>query len=596
MLTNQLMDVNITSSDMVLDTRTPPRVRQQTRREKIEEPIENSHAGIAVPVDEDTIMLDEPTKKLHFYKIDKPTTDSGLSTWILLSGHTSSPTSTTKTARKPTIKQNQHDMKNITVVITDAANKILKPVFKKRPPGTITTKKVTTTFKPTTTITTAKPTTAKSKLTTAKPEKPIKLTKVKASILNNAKSNNLTLSTKTTTTTTKNPSTTTTSIAKTTTSKTVELVKVSDSNAIKSNALPIEAKNEEIDLESSSTTTQNPKKTRRPTNKRKKNKNRRKKPNDVSNTTETKVAVTNKEKPIGTQIYNYLSREVMPTVGVGLVGLMVTAGLASYFLYPFGTLRRSYDIDRKDKDSSHYYRNDYPGGIAEEDAIGKVIAGMPSFPNYNNYQSKNAFPITNVLNSNVRYRHVDHHRYSQPQASVETVKINPEFNKKEEVVVQNMYMPQETYNPHYSKEIMNEKNDDNKFVVGNVPKEYMDEVTPIAVPEHGPRNLKLKRRRRRQIDYKENDIFSDESLTFQSTLAPVTLPTTSKTTTKLTESTTNKVAVSVSQQTSSFLDLFKDILQLKIKMGLELLQNTTQTISRYISRIQKRVEEKTANS
>ncbi|KAK9870287.1 hypothetical protein WA026_006374 [Henosepilachna vigintioctopunctata] len=68
---------------------------------------------------------------------------------------------------------------------------------------------------------------------------------------------------------------------------------------------------------------------------------------------------------------------MMPTIGVGLVGLMVTAGLASYFLYPFGAARRIYEVDRKDKGGSYSYNDIYSGGIAEEEALGKVIAGMP---------------------------------------------------------------------------------------------------------------------------------------------------------------------------------------------------------------------------
>ncbi|XP_049535504.1 uncharacterized protein LOC125951042 [Anopheles darlingi] len=89
-------------------------------------------------------------------------------------------------------------------------------------------------------------------------------------------------------------------------------------------------------------------------------------------------------KPVSTQIINYLSREVMPTVGVGLVGLVMAAGLASYFLgSPLGALRRS--DDRKD---DLYYSNyeEYagPDGQNEEDVFGKLIAGMPDRSYYRN--------------------------------------------------------------------------------------------------------------------------------------------------------------------------------------------------------------------
>lgn len=112
----------------------------------------------------------------------------------------------------------------------------------------------------------------------------------------------------------------------------------------------------------------------------------------------TKVALNNKlkEKPMTTKIYNYLSREVMPTVGVGLVGLVVTAGLASYFFGPLGALRRSYDdaMDRQDTNDNMYAVNsdEYAAGNPEagqneEEVFGKFIAGMPAnyMPKYVRY-------------------------------------------------------------------------------------------------------------------------------------------------------------------------------------------------------------------
>ncbi|XP_044255957.1 cell wall protein DAN4-like isoform X2 [Tribolium madens] len=344
-VTSQLMETNATSPDIVtLDTRTPPKIKQHAKKKPQKpEPLENSHAGVAIPVNEDEVNLEETTKKF-FYKLEKPTTNSGLSTWILLSGQT-----TPKPSRKPVIKPNENQ--NVTVVVD--SNKIIKPLFKKR--GTTST---TTTPIPSTT----------------------KLTKVKASVLSGAKSSS------TTTTTTGAPTTVTTTVSSTTTN---------------SSTLPIEAKDGgEADLSE--------KKTRRPsTTKRKKNKNRRRRPSEKSDSTKIDKPIQSKEKPIGTQLYNYLSREVMPTVGVGLVGLMVTAGLASYFLYPFGVARRSYDIDRRDKDNHVYYSDEYSGGIAEEEAIGKVIAGMPSNSLYgNNFKtptSRHSFSNHRVIEQSTGY-------------------------------------------------------------------------------------------------------------------------------------------------------------------------------------------------
>lgn len=99
----------------------------------------------------------------------------------------------------------------------------------------------------------------------------------------------------------------------------------------------------------------------------------------------TKLSSKNPEKPISTQIYNYLAREVMPTVGVGLVGLVVTAGLATYFLGgPLTALRRSYDISNR-RDDVAYDRSDDFGNVQnEEEMFGKVIAGMPENSAYRN--------------------------------------------------------------------------------------------------------------------------------------------------------------------------------------------------------------------
>ncbi|CAO1436051.1 unnamed protein product [Diamesa serratosioi] len=100
---------------------------------------------------------------------------------------------------------------------------------------------------------------------------------------------------------------------------------------------------------------------------------------------DTKLSSKKPEKPITTQIYNYLAREVMPTVGVGLVGLVVTAGLATYFLgSPLAALRRSYDITNRKDDIAYDRSDDFGNMQAEEDMFGKVIAGMPENSAYRN--------------------------------------------------------------------------------------------------------------------------------------------------------------------------------------------------------------------
>lgn len=563
------MAVN-TTSDVVLDTRTPPRVKQQQKEKEI---LEHSHAGIAVPIDEDSITLEESTKKLNFYRIPKPTTNSGLSTWILLSGQTPASVQSTTKIEGTTEKINL-------TLVTDMPNRIVKPIFKKRSTTTTTKKPSSTTISSTTTPTTPSTTTATERTTTTK------LNKIKASILNNAKKNTTLIPVKTITTTEH----ITTKL--TTTESALKITNVTNNATLDSNNLPLEAKDNEVEL---TTTAGDVKKTRRPTTKRKKNKNRKRKPSVEKTSNSTKVG--HKEKPIGTQIYNYLSREVVPTIGVGLVGLMVTAGLASYFLYPFGIARRNYDIDRKDKEGSYHYTDEYAsGGIAEEEAIGKVIAGMQTTANYNNYRNhnpKSAYP-------NVRNMH---------QSSSDNFQVTPNTIYRDNYDYNNKYQTETYQNSKYKNDVIEQSKetsynvDDKKFVVGNVPKEVYDEVTPVTVPEHGPRSLRI--RKRRQIDELENDIFSDTNFARLSS-STTTTSTTDDNLIKL-NSTTNEVmktetttvksdAFSSTMKAEvaphkSFVNLLKDLFHMKVSLGLQLLHNATETVARYLTRVQKRLDD-----
>lgn len=156
--------------------------------------------------------------------------------------------------------------------------------------------------------------------------------------------------------------------------------------------LVLEPKDADFDLPQDRSPGNTTKKPKRPATKANKKKVANKKVvdqklDDVKNS--TKVALKIKDKPISTKIYNYLSREIMPTVGVGLIGLVVTAGLAGYLLGPLGAIRRSYEVaDRKD-DLYYYNNEEYAGpgadGQSEEEVFGKVIAGMPVHAN--NYRN-----------------------------------------------------------------------------------------------------------------------------------------------------------------------------------------------------------------
>lgn len=141
---------------------------------------------------------------------------------------------------------------------------------------------------------------------------------------------------------------------------------------------------------------------RRPTEgnkKRKKNKNRRRRPSqkpEIIGDPESKTGEVNatsatnkvviKERPLSTRIYNYLAREVMPSVGVGLLGLVVTAGLAGLIMYPFGgglAKRRTYEEElppHHTNPNTYYHYGQYEGEIdnsqSEEEVFGKLLEGM----------------------------------------------------------------------------------------------------------------------------------------------------------------------------------------------------------------------------
>ncbi|XP_065211238.1 uncharacterized protein LOC135839235 [Planococcus citri] len=134
--------------------------------------------------------------------------------------------------------------------------------------------------------------------------------------------------------------------------------------------------------------------------KKNKNKNKRRRPSKKPAKVQSKISeddnstsklpgpmITgpNGSRPLSTRIYNYLAREVMPNMGVGLVGLMLTAGLAGLLLYPFGAavpVRRNYE-----KPGPSYNLNDYPpagevdNAQPEESVLSQVLAGMSNTMN-----------------------------------------------------------------------------------------------------------------------------------------------------------------------------------------------------------------------
>lgn len=243
----------------------------------------------------------------------------------------------------------------------------------------------------------------------------------------------------------------------------------------------MEPKDADFDLpqDRSPGTTKKPKRAGNNKNKRKNSANKQKKP-------ATKAPLVKpSDKPIVSKIYSYLAREVMPTVGVGLMGLVVTAGLASYLFGPLGALRRSYDdaLDRQDNadniyavNSEEYASDSSDSGQNEEELFGKFIAGMPAnyMPKYVKYgpqQHQRPGEIQYYPNPNPAQRRVQGQPAMGPQSKYHPhymrnrpdmtnyPKISPnqyntvQYHQPHQVLRNHQPQPQQplatSYNPHY---------------------------------------------------------------------------------------------------------------------------------------------------
>ncbi|XP_035777664.1 mucin-5AC-like [Anopheles albimanus] len=384
------------------------------------------HAGVAEPLTDEEYQneLHRATERVPVRTTTTPR--EGLSTWVLLSGSDSTETkaaSTSTTTRKVQIMQ--------TTTMKPAAAAAMGSTTKRYQTPTMRRNLPSTTQRPVKTTTAVTGEEKKEKPTKPIPKQKVATTTLKPVIVKKVKKPPATTTTTAaattprTTTPAPKPSTTTTTTTTTSTSTTTELVLTeqsastvandqpardepvgtpgdsdSDSSVETSTFLIMEPKDAMFDLPEDRSpskvapvaTKTKTKVTRKPNVKSQPaNGTKNKKPaNKKNRKPEVKDGVTkppNKNgaaKPVSTQIINYLSREVMPTVGVGLVGLVMAAGLASYFLgSPLGALRRS--DDRKD---DLYYSNyeEYagPDGQNEEDVFGKLIAGMPDRSYYRN--------------------------------------------------------------------------------------------------------------------------------------------------------------------------------------------------------------------
>ncbi|XP_015518345.2 uncharacterized protein LOC107223239 [Neodiprion lecontei] len=203
----------------------------------------------------------------------------------------------------------------------------------------------------------------------------------------------------------------------------------------------------------------------------------------------TKTKKKQVEKPIGTQIYNYLSREIMPSFGVvSLVGLGL--GLASYFLYPFGggIARRNYEVEPNYKYNLGEYGGNY--GQSEEEVFSKVIQGMTNheakyggakdYDNYYRYQKFGGPAITDTkLTKRIDHRYPTSSSelsYKPLENNYDMKYKNTEFKYPEVSTTANYFERQKQSGYTVSAD----GEPDRQFVVGSVPKEYGYVESPVV--------------------------------------------------------------------------------------------------------------------
>lgn len=343
----------------------------------------SGHGGEALPLTMEDIEREMAQVE---FQLQESTPKEGISTWILLSGTETTPQPNSNSNPKGPVYYTVPEKKMDSVTKVD---KIMKVKDDKDAPVVLPKRRTSTTPSPiakprpkktsTSTTTEAPTTTTEAPVTAAM--KPIK--KVKPESRVNVKRPRRP-STTTTSTTTEAPETTTEE-------------EITEEPVEDSTFLIIEPKDSEFDLPNDRSPVQGKKKA----NINQKPKKTKKKPDakpdkkkqpleemleeivsGVTGAASKKPGKTpsKKDKPMSTQIISYLSREVMPTVGVGLVGLLAAAGVATYFLgNTFTPLRRN---DRTDE---IYYNNNEeyagPDGQYEEEWFSKVIAGSPTYRN-----------------------------------------------------------------------------------------------------------------------------------------------------------------------------------------------------------------------
>lgn len=218
---------------------------------------------------------------------------------------------------------------------------------------------------------------------------------------------------------------------------------------------------QETTTQSIITSTQKKVKTSTQKKKKKKNKTRRNKPSKKTSTNAPESKITSVDinaqsklpgestsRPLSTRIYNYLAREVIPNVGIGVVGLMLTAGLAGLFLYPFGggiaARRTSYERPVMSKYGvpgphrpHHYYNPNYNHGVGmdngqpEEAVLGQVLTGMDYSP-YSRERPSSGASSSPMYDPNDSYNSPDVVGYAgesiNPNTKFSTINVAPNTN------------------------------------------------------------------------------------------------------------------------------------------------------------------------
>ncbi|KAK9511704.1 hypothetical protein O3M35_000312 [Rhynocoris fuscipes] len=425
MVTKQLLQAPSATDMVATDVRTPPKVKSQVKGEITDfVPIGKGEAHPVVIDDTSAyeIITSAPPKP------STPPSAAGLSTWILLTNGEQSTMATKKKVTTQTTIDPKKKLVSTTTTMPDKSNKkteeikVGKPGIVKPVPAPVKKANITREEPP--------PKASPLILQDSKfrNRTPVVVGRIPA-IDKNDNSNDI----KKVTTTPVPPATAnTTTLATPTTvvtkKKTSPLSTKHTFDIVPTTSLLLETDTVETTEETSTTepTTTTTKRTRRPSNKKKKkNKNRRRRPSKPdSDAAESKIednAMASKietSRPISTRIYNYLAREVMPSVGVGIVGLVLTAGLAGLFLYPFGggVARRNYDKGPNPLSDSHmYYYNSYSphqetelnNVQPEEKVFGQVLSSM----NQNSFSPSPSYDNGKYSASNHKYRY-DMHDYT----------------------------------------------------------------------------------------------------------------------------------------------------------------------------------------